>query len=137
MNKTARGLRNCNPLNIRHSESVWQGLRAQQTDSAFVQFTSLAWGFRAAFCVMRTYLLRHRLWTVEAIITRWAPPTENDTERYIQLVCAHSRLARNYRFADEKDPRLCDLVAAMARMECGSMPDYRALEAGWRLYLGK
>ena len=31
-----RGLKNNNPLNIRHSKDQWQGARKEQTDKAFV-----------------------------------------------------------------------------------------------------
>ena len=43
-----RGIRNNNPLNIRRTaKDQWQGLRAQQTDSAFCQFERLEYGWRA------------------------------------------------------------------------------------------
>ena len=44
-----RGIRNNNPLNIRKSKDQWQGMRREQTDSAFCQFENLAYGWRAAF----------------------------------------------------------------------------------------
>ena len=44
----SRGLRNNNPLNIRHSADKWEGTRIVQTDKSFVQFTSMAYGYRAA-----------------------------------------------------------------------------------------
>ena len=44
-----RGLRNNNPLNIRKNSTKWQGLSATQTDKSFFQFTSMAYGYRAAF----------------------------------------------------------------------------------------
>lgn len=52
---TPRGLRNNNPLNIRRSADLWQGLRKEQSDPEFFQFESIAWGYRAAFVVLRTY----------------------------------------------------------------------------------
>ena len=52
MKTIPRGLRNNNPLNIRHSASRWQGARVEQTDKAFVQFTSLAMGYRAAWRIL-------------------------------------------------------------------------------------
>ncbi len=51
-----RGIRNNNPLNIRRSKDKWQGLRALQTDTAFCQFETMAYGWRAAFVLLtRTY----------------------------------------------------------------------------------
>ena len=82
-----RGIRNNNPLNIRRGKSQWQGLKAQQTDASFCQFESLEWGWRAAFYLLtRTYYINYRLYTIRKIISKWAPPNENNTEAYIQNV---------------------------------------------------
>ena len=53
--KKTRGLKNNNPLNIRHSKDQWQGARKEQTDKAFVQFESMAYGYRAAWKTLETY----------------------------------------------------------------------------------
>ena len=50
-----RGIRNNNPLNIRHSADRWQGAREEQTDKSFVQFTTMAYGYRAAWKVLESY----------------------------------------------------------------------------------
>lgn len=81
-----RGLRNNNPLNIRKSGSRWQGLRDFPTDKEFCEFSSLAYGFRAAYITLRTYYVKHDCKTLRKIITRWAPPNENDTTFYAQRV---------------------------------------------------
>ena len=48
--KTARGLRNNNPLNIIKSENInWQGEVKPSTDRNFAQFETLEYGLRAAF----------------------------------------------------------------------------------------
>ena len=44
-----RAIRNNNPLNIRHSADRWDGMRMEQTDKSFVQFQSMAYGYRAAW----------------------------------------------------------------------------------------
>ena len=85
-----RGLRNNNPLNIRHSASRWRGMREEQTDKCFVQFESMALGLRAAFCLLRSYS-RRGLETPAEIVARWAPSTENNTEGYIRIVCRLTR----------------------------------------------
>ena len=52
-----RGMRNNNPLNIRHSADHWQGAAAEQQDKSFVQFESMAYGYRAAWKVLDSYCL--------------------------------------------------------------------------------
>ncbi len=70
-----RGIRNNNPLNIRRSKDKWKGLRAVQADAQFCQFESLEYGWRAAFYLLtRTYYHKYRLFTIRAIISKWAPP---------------------------------------------------------------
>ena len=50
-----RGIRNNTPLNIRRSSDRWEGARIEQTDPSFVQFESLAYGYRAAWKVLESY----------------------------------------------------------------------------------
>ena len=89
-----RGIRNNNPLNIRRGKDQWQGLKAQQTDAQFCQFESLEYGWRAAFYLLtRTYYHKYRLYTIRAIINKWAPPSENQTSKYIENVCRLTGIA--------------------------------------------
>ena len=94
-----RGIRNNNPLNIRHSKDLWQGAVTTQTDPAFVQFQSMAYGSRAAWKTLDTYCLRFRrerkVYNVRTIIARWAPPSENDTDAYVRAVVRLSGLGGN------------------------------------------
>lgn len=80
-----RGLRNNNPGNIRKGEP-WQGMAPSQSDPAFVQFESPVWGIRALNKILSTYYHRYGLKTVQDIITRWAPPNENNTTAYVNAV---------------------------------------------------
>ncbi len=85
--KTSRGIRNCNPLNIRRSTDQWKGMSEIQSDRSFVQFKSMEWGWRAAFQLLtRTYYHRYRLYTIRSIVNRWAPRTENSTDAYVAAV---------------------------------------------------
>ena len=91
-----RGLRNCNPLNIRRTADLWQGMSERQPDPEFYTFRSMAWGYRAAFIVLRTYCHKYGVNTIERIVHRWAPPTDNNhTEEYIQKVCILTGFARD------------------------------------------
>ena len=135
MKTLPRGLRNNNPLNIRHSASRWQGARVEQTDKAFVQFISMTMGYRAAWRILETYYkhfeTEHRPFTPRNIIYRWAPPDENDSEAYLRTVCRLANLAGNAplvrpsRAHDRTDrEKLINLLAAMTCVENGiSMKD--------------
>ena len=82
----SRGLQNCNPGNIRQSKVRYKGEVRPSRDSAFKQFESLAWGYRAIFVLLDTYRIRYGLDTIRGMISRWAPPAENHTETYIRAV---------------------------------------------------
>ena len=114
-----RGLRNNNPLNIRHSSDRWQGKAKTQTDPAFVQFVSMAYGYRAAFVLLRTYRMKYGYNTLRKIIARWAPPSENNTERYLANVSKWSGLDPDKPIAGHDANTYIAIVKAMTRMENG------------------
>ena len=143
----SRGLRNNNPLNIRHSADRWQGARINQTDKAFVQFQSMAYGYRAVWKILDTYCLtfkrERKAYNVRNIIGRWAPSTENDTDAYVRAVVKLSGLGGNenmprpkhYRAFDEVD-KLVRLIRAMTCVENGikwEEMDKDAILQGYRL----
>lgn len=81
-----RGLRNNNPLNIRKSTDKWLGLSSTQRDTAFFQFTSLTYGYRAAGKLLQNYQRLHKLYNLDGLIERWAPAKENNTKAYVARV---------------------------------------------------
>lgn len=114
-----RGQRNHNPLNIRRSERTrWMGQKPRQLDREFVQFQSDLFGLRAAFRILRTYLLLHGLCTLRQVIYRWAPPEDgNNTESYISIVAERADVRPDaYLQWTDKDT-LVRIVAAMAWVE--------------------
>ena len=126
------GERNNNPLNIRRVAGThWKGQRKEQTDKGFVQFESMEWGIRAAFVLLRTYSIKCHANCVRDIIQRWAPPTENNTERYIRNVCLWTGFGGLQRLTEEDWPKL---VRAMARQEIGVELSEDVIQKGFRLY---
>ena len=133
MNKEPRGLRNNNPLNLEKGNN-WQGERACQTDRRFEEFISLEYGLRAGFIIIRNYMkLRPPMDTVRKIITRWAPPSENDTAHYIQVVCTRGYLEPDakLRFSDKQ--KICRLIWAMCYVECGQEISFGRVENAYAL----
>ena len=125
----ARGLRNNNPGNIRKAPGVtWLGQAAEQTDPAFVVFSSPEYGIRALARVLRTYGRSYGLTTVRGIIARWAPPAENDTAAYQAAVARALGVGLDtpLELAGEQ---LEELVAAIIRHENGVNPYPRELLA--------
>jgi len=81
-----RNVRNNNPGNIRKSKDAWQGKTGN--DGAFVTFDTPQNGVRALTKLLYNYQKKYNLNTITGIITRWAPPSENDTASYIALVAS-------------------------------------------------
>ena len=128
-----RGERNNNPLNIRRVVGTnWKGeIVAPIEDKQFVQFASLSWGLRAAFCILRTYRDKYQAVCIEDIITRWAPPTENDTRKYICNVCRLTGFGGKERLTEKDWPRL---VGAMSRIESGMNLTEKQIQQAFQLY---
>lgn len=129
---TPRGIRNNNPLNIRHNGDRFLGEVVPGSDRAFKQFASMAYGYRAAFVILGSYLARG-LNTVEKIIRSWAPPTENNTEGYIASVVQRSGVGRNKTLTAESGGEYRKIVAAMCHCENGVPANMADVEAGFRM----
>lgn len=132
-----RGYRNNNPLNLRiNKNNNWLGKVANNTDGAFEQFTSMAYGYRAAFIVIRNYINKYGLNTVSKIISKWAPAVENNTTGYIQRVCSISGLSASTVVNPTDKTTMTKLVYAMSIVENGNtpQPDEDAITSGWNLY---
>ena len=139
-----RGLRNNNPLNIRRSIDRWDGATTTQTDKDFVQFQNMAYGYRAAWRILNTYYKklkeRKKHFTVENIIHRWAPPTENDTKAYIRTVLTLTSIGGKENLLPPSNTsgyyKLSRLLAAMTVIENGirmSQVDTEAIFQGYKL----
>lgn len=126
-----RGIRNNNPLNLRVGNN-WKGEVEVSSDPTFEQFTEMKWGVRAAFVVLRNYIIRHKCNTIRDIVSRWAPSNENDTERYIRQVAYLSRIEEDEKIIwDYFD--LKRLFDAMCFVENGMYIDDSVVEEGWLL----
>lgn len=121
-----RGYRNNNPLNIRISNNNWKGEIKPSTDGSFCQFQTMAHGFRAAMCCIRTYIRVRGCKTLQEIINRWAPVKDgNNPVRYCERVMnsfpeifTDKEMVIDYKNKEQ----MTHLVYAMAIVENGSEP---------------
>lgn len=130
--KLPRGIRNNNPLNIRIG-NAWVGEVEHPTDNQFEQFSSMVYGLRAGFIILRRYIERYHINTIEGIISRWAPNNENNTGGYILKVSSTMGMnpSAKINFADEDT--MTALVAAMVKVECGCDVDAQDILSGYRM----
>ena len=119
----SRGLQNCNPGNIRQSKVRYKGEVRPSRDSAFKQFESLAWGYRAIFD------------TIRGMISRWAPPSENHTETYIRAVADAVGIPDGQPLDTRDRTTMLRMAAAVSRVENGAAADMGEVELGWELFV--
>lgn len=129
-----RGMRNNNPLNIEFSvNNSWRGARRPRTDTRFEEFTSLEYGLRAGFIILKKYLLSHRCRTLADIIRKWAPATENPTSEYIKFVAYRSGIPATDRLKFSDKNKLCRIVQAMCMYESREEVSFGRIENAYAL----
>jgi len=108
------GLRNNNPGNLRPGDN-WQGMVG--TNGGFIQFENIGWGVRALGIDLTTKI-RNGYNTIELIIFRYAPPSENDTLAYIASVVADTGIQQNKTLAADTIT-LKKIIRAIMNVELG------------------
>ena len=133
-NRLPRGYRNCNPGNIRISKTVYKGEIVPSQDTAFKQFKSMAYGYRAMFVLLHYYYHRLGLKTVRKIISRYAPESENQTASYIRHVADAILRGPDSEIDITSMDEMVLMVAAMAKVENGIPANIDEVIEGWKLY---
>lgn len=131
----SRGLRNCNPGNIRRSRSKFKGEVRPSRDAAFKQFETMAYGYRAMFVLLDTYHRRYGLTTIRGMIRRWAPPSENFTDGYIRFVAERSGIDADAMVDSRLERDMVPIVAAMSEIENGVKAVMTDVHEGWELFI--
>jgi hypothetical protein len=133
-----RGLRNNNPGNLIHSAGgkllpPYTGEVRPPKDSRFRTFSSMPYGYRAMFVLLKTYNNRG-VDTIEKIINTWAPPVENATSSYIANVEKQTGINRYTKLNINDQSSYKKIVAAISKVENGLPARTQELEAGLYLF---
>jgi len=118
-----RGINLNNPMNLERNSISWQGASTLQDDPRFVRFETPEMGVRAGMKVLLTYQNKDDLQNISAIITKYAPPAENDTAAYISDVSAHCGVSPTDFFDVEVPDNMIRLAQAIIIHEQGHCPD--------------
>ena len=105
-----------NIFNIRAGKAQWLGMTG--TRRGFVEFDTQEHGIRAWLVLMRNYRRKYGCRTIRQIVTRFAPPSENNTKRYIKFCCQGVMLDADCALTSLTDYAF--LGKYMARMETGT-----------------
>ena len=107
-----------NIFNIRAGQN-WQGKTGVR--KGFVEFMNREYAIRAWLILMRTYR-RRGVKSIRQIVTRYAPPKENNTEGYIDFVCRQTKYNAGCEL--KADSSYILLGIAMAAMETSTQLHY-------------
>lgn len=132
MSQTPRGLRNCNPLNIKIGND-WRGECEQNTDGVFEQFTELKYGYRAAFIILRKYINKYHRNTIRKIILSWSPDGEFATLHYMNYVSRLSGCSQDEVIDFKNKALMVSIVKAMAMFENGINVEQTPIVEGYEL----
>ena len=131
----SRGLRNCNPGNIRRAATRYKGERHPSRDSEFKEFESMSYGYRAMFVLLDSYRRRYGLDTIRKMLNRYAPSTENFTESYIRYVVRRTGMRADERLDTLSARDMIPIVAAMSEIENGAKVVMADVEMGWQMFM--
>lgn len=95
----------------------------------------MAYGYRAMFMLLYTYQKRHRLNSLREMITRYAPPVENHTDKYIEAVSVWAGVGPDSKITATCSDVMVPIVAAMSRVENGVPAVTADVSAGWELFI--
>ncbi len=117
-----RGIRNNNPGNIKYNGINWMGLSVPPSDGVFCVFTDAKYGIRALGKLLRNYNRHYGIRTINSIITRFAPSTENQTDAYIKSVARSTGYDPHTQLNLEDTKVLVNLCQAIIKHENGKQP---------------
>lgn len=124
-----RGIRNNNWLNIRYNKANnWDG-QTGQDNKGFAVFSDPVYSIRAGFKLLKNYRKKD-IKTLEQMIGRFAPATENKTTNYISFVASKAGIDPTKPMSDN------DILKAMpwmVKMEVGQLPDHVMIEKAWSM----
>lgn len=80
----------------------------------------MPFGIRAAYRLLENSYINKGFNTIEKIVSRWAPPSENDTKKYIQFVAEKTKInpkkvliPQSYEYKTE----IASIIQAMTKKE--------------------
>lgn len=112
------GLSNNNPGNLRSTFGIpWMGQNGSVND--FCTFTDCSYGLRAMAVDLSNKISSDGLNTITEIITKYAPPSENDTQAYIDNVSTYTGWGADDPI-DLTTANLANLMRAQINVEQGT-----------------
>ena len=120
-----------NPGNIRFTGVQWDGLDDPPQDARnFCRFVTMSDGVRALAKVLLAYQDKHNLHTIREMITRLAPPSENNTGGYFADVAHRMATGPDDPIDVHQADVMGGMVAAISWHETGQHIDAQVIADG-------
>lgn len=120
---TPIGFKMNNPLNIKLTGDRWRGQVMPSAGDKFAHFEAPEFGIRAAVRLLTNYWGNNGINTLRGLITRWAPPSDNNpTEAYIATVAAKTDMDPDEPYDVGNYAEVLKILRAMTRVELGKPP---------------
>lgn len=116
-----RGIRNNNAGNLRATSDNWKG-KTGQDDKGFIIFSASFFGLRALAKILLNYNRLHGLKTIEQIINRYAPDSENNTNAYAEFISQMLKIEIDVEIDVENENELYKLMQWIVYYENGIQP---------------
>lgn len=116
-----RGIRNNNPCNLIKTNNNWIGKieHGKSNDKVFEQFTTMVTGIRAGVIDIVGDIKKGKN-TIEKLINEFAPPSENNTKKYIQTVSNKLKINKNDEI-EVNEKTIFEIIKAIIRIENGRL----------------
>jgi hypothetical protein len=85
--------------------------------------------------LLHTYRVRGYGDTIAKMISRYAPPFENNTEAYISRVCQQTGIDRDQSLNTLNSVQMIPIVSAISAVENGVKADEEVVARGWELFI--
>lgn len=114
------GYRQNNPGNLRSDgKTKWNGAVGSTPSGQFLTFDTPEHGIRAMARTLYNYGAKHGLKTPDAVVGRYAPPSENSTKAYLSAIEKLTGFKPNQKIDLTSEDVLQKLVPAMGSHEIG------------------
>lgn len=123
-----------NPGNIRKVSRTYPGEVIPSSDPAFKEFKDMESGYQAMFSLLNRFYFAQGQDTIKKIIFKWAPPSENNSQAYVNSIVSQTGINQNTVIDKTNPQQMQALVSAMSRHENGSAAVAKEVSDGWKLF---
>lgn len=126
-----------NLFNIRYNSSNnFLGIDDKECQvNGFAKFVNTVYSVRAFLLLVYNYNHLYKIKTIEDFITRFAPPSENNTTGYIKFVCDRMSTVKYTDLNVFKPLQMYDFASAVCQFETNTSLTHSLFDEGYGLFL--